>query len=148
MYKNVKELAEKENIRLDNEPMTKEQSETFIHLTMMGQEGRLKVCEDIIKDEVPSIFLLAYKRYQAFKMEDKLDLDVLLLVEVFAGGVPGRAVFMLIDILNRFEDDNKKVSWDTVVMQMYPMGFYAPSIIQTIVDGYVKTNKLRNSEIY
>ena len=148
MYNNTKEICAKEDINPNWKSMSMEQSKSFIMISMMKPEERLDICEQIINEASPSIFNLAHKRWVHFKMQEKIDLDVLLLVDLFAEGVPGRAVFMLIDLLNKFEDTQKKVTIDTVSMDMYPMGFYSDEAVQTIVDGFVKTGKLRNSELY
>ena len=147
-YNNTKELAKAEGIKLDHKPMSTEQSEVFIQLTMMGKEARIEAIDKMRTTQ--SICNLAIKRIESLNLP--IDLDVCFLIDIFAEGVPGRAVFMIIDLMNYYEDNlkevNMKADWDVAVTEIYPWGFYSNETIVNIVDNYVKTNKLRNSEIY
>ena len=146
MYTTVEELAQKENIHLEYELMTREQSEYFISLMLALSTGQ-KLDLEPLRDS-NSIYGLAYKRYKAFNMEDKFEEECLLFVDLFAKGVPGRAVLILIDLLNLHEKLERKVTTNDISRTLYPNGFYTPDTVIKIVDGYVKTGKLNNFEIY
>lgn len=147
MFKNIKEIADKEGIELGYSPFQEKESHHFITLMMMEPEDRKAVCLQIAETENPSIFLIAYKRWLHYGMQEKIALETLLLVDLFARGVPGRAVMILIDMLNIHEDTGQIVTFSEVI-NLYPMGFYDDNTFKVILDGYVKTGLLRNFDIY
>ena len=151
IFTDVRELAVKEGFSLDVGQMTIEQSRMFINLTMMANDEDFKDKLEAIMDDMaktPSIFAIAHKRWEHFKLQDKIDRKALLMVEVFAEGNPGKAVFMMIDMLCLFDKQGRKVTMDDISMEPYPMGFYTSDTVQKVVEGYVKTGLLANSELY
>lgn len=143
-YNSVKDIG----INFQTAQMDLDQTETFINLMTLIKIQNKNI--DIIMNnlaESPSVFAIVDKRYKALNLQDRIDRNVLLFVELFAEGSPGIGVFMLIELLNLAETLQKKVDCNDF-SRLYPNGFFTKESVIQIVDGYVKTGLLRNSEIY
>ena len=99
--------------------------------------------------ETAGIISVVHKRHQHYKEEFKLpDLDdkVLILIDLFANGNPGKAIIMLIDLCGTYKD-KKEITMDDFVNK-YPFGFYDMDTMINIGDNYIKTGKVLFSEMY
>ena len=131
--------------------MDRETSEVFMQLGFGRNEDFKKLLSQQIAmaKETAGIIAIVHKRYQHYKEEFKLpDLDdkVLILIDLFANGNPGKAIIMLIDLCGTYKD-KKEITMDDFVNK-YPFGFYDMDTMINIGDNYIKTGKVLFSEMY
>jgi len=137
MFKNYKES----NVELKTRTMTQYETKGFMLFTMIDFNK--------IKDEISENFIykVIEKRIKFFELSDKISEDVIPYIVLFSGGNPGKAVVILIDILNLSEDSGRKITKADVGIKLYPDGCYTDDTFYNLVD-LCKDKKVRYSEIY
>ena len=123
-------------------PMTIEEMEQFIRVNMFPSE-KLPEGMDIHKLFPVQIIL---KRIEAMELPVSFTEKALLLAVIMTGGNPGAMMTVLIDGLTMFED--QEIDSDMIAMKMYPWGFYTQESIIQYIETYVKTRKVKWSNIY
>ena len=131
--------------------MDRETSKFFIQLSLAeGEDFKKSLSQQMVAaKENGGIISIIHKRHQLYKEEFKLpDLDdkVLILIDLFAKGNPGKAIIMLIDLCGTYKD-KEEITMDDFVNK-YPCGFYDMDTMINIGDNYIKTGKVLFSEMY
>lgn len=129
-------------------PFTADGTRMFVTLSLMDDKAVDEMFEALTGDSFTPTNII-YKRYLSSKERlnlPEIDKKVFIASECFELGSPGKAVLYLIDILGRNEKD--RITFDDISMIMYPMGFFDDDSARLIINDYVKTKKLKYSEIY
>ena len=95
--------------------------------------------------ELSPLSTIIRKRIEAFNLPISFRDTGLLALEAIANGNPGRAIVCLIDCLHKFEGEEVTAS---KMCDLYPYGHYNEETFEDYVDNYLKTRKIKYSEIY
>lgn len=89
------------------------------------------------------------QRIKVLKLDIEFTDCALLAVQCFCS-VPGEAIFLLIDCLNKCEISlNKKITASRLCgVGFYPFGFYEIKPMHNFIDDFVKTRQVKYSKIY
>lgn len=135
---------EVKNLRLDVSTTSRLDEEQFKLLIMLSQLNNTH--EALIEEAFDFPYKLIKKRLEVIKKPIEMTPRAIGALAVLTNGVPGRLVMSIIDALNNPTKDNK---WDLQdICNLYPNGFYSDKTFENIVDNYLKTKELPNSDIY
>lgn len=133
---------------LNYKPMSPEDTQIFMSISFMNDESADNILKEMTSGDNFNAVNIIYKRYQAFKEVMNLPemTSKAFLSSMYLGiDSPGKAVLFLVDILGRSEGN---ITENDISMNMYPYGFYDDSSCRLIIDDYIKTKKLKYSEMY
>ena len=119
-------------------PMTHEQTLMFI-----GALGGIN--EEEYKKNIPFSIQILDKRIEALKLPITFTIQAKVLAMILTDGNPGKMMTVLIDALTRFE--NKEIDSHDIT-RLYAIGFDSDESFQDYVETYIKTKKIKWSEIY
>ena len=131
-----------ENYKVSHKQMTTDETKMFLNLIIGDAENFHKI---LSKDPIYNIIL---KRIEVYNLEEYIHKDCVLFIYLFAGGNPGKAVLMLIDILNLSKSLNRQIQSNDIGVELYPTGFYDDISVECIIDNLLKPRKVYFSEIY
>ena len=149
MINKLDQIAQENNLKLDYQPMSKDQSFTFISLTLAKLDNVNTL--DYIFDEMNkggTVLSILNKRLEAHNLTSKVDKHALILLDIFANGNPGAGMFGLIHLLNHADDKGDQITFEDISMRVYPFGFPTRQSIIDVVDNLIKTGMVPYSEIY
>lgn len=155
-FKNCCELYKLEGLQVTtnniNElkyvPFSMDGTRMFVTLSLMDDKAVDEMFEALTGDVFTPTNII-YKRYLSNKERwnlPEIDKKVFIASECFELGSPGKAVLYLIDILGR--NNKERITFEDISMIMYPMGFFDDASARLIINEYVKTKKLKYSEMY
>lgn len=133
---------------LKYEPFSMDDAKMFTTLSFINDKDVDEMFEALTGDSFTPTNII-YKRYLSNKERynlPEIDKKVFLASECFGITSPGKAVLYLIDILGR--NEKERITFNDISMIMYPMGFFDDTSVRLIIDEYVKTKKLKYSEMY
>jgi hypothetical protein len=94
--------------------------------------------------DYPVLLKILDKRIEVLKLPISFNLYAKIGMLALLDG-PGALVTLLIDALNKFEGKEVTVQ---MLCDLYPFGFYDDKSFEDYVDNYLKTRKVKWSEIY
>lgn len=143
------QIIQENNLKLDYQPMSKDQTFTFLNLTF-AKIYNVKALDSIF-DEMNNgrtVLSILNKRLEAYHLTDKIDKHALILLDIFANGNPGVGMFGLIHLLNHADDKGGQITMGDFSLRVYPYGFPTRESIMDVVDNLIKTRMVPYSEIY
>lgn len=127
-------------IDLQVQTMDREQSEIFILATLADQQSQ-NLVEGM---ELPFLSEVVKKRIEVYNLPISFTVPALVAINALVE-LPGQAVTLLIDALNKYESgiiDMEKLA------ELYPYGFYTKESFMKYVDEYLKPRKVPWAELY
>ena len=139
-------------MRKEYTPFEEYQTRLFIMFTMEDKkkpEERKFINDFINSDDYNGQFItkVLKKRIEAFKLEDKINDEVLAMWICFGISSPGAAIIYLIDLLEFYETHHRKADISDI-SNIYPFGFYDENTLLFIIDNIMKPNRSIFSKIY
>lgn len=145
----IQQVLKENGLRINN-VMSESQAKTFILLLTKSDHLNVEAsgCKQL-NDIRGTLIELLCKRIDILPEEwkRKFTVGAILFIDLMARGNPGRGVFYLIDMLNRGEDKDL-FTLEYLSTELYPFGTWKDEDIIFVVDNYVKSGKLKYSEIY
>lgn len=144
------QIAQENNLKLDYQPMSKDQALAFISITFANKSNNINALDSIFDkmNKGRTVLSILNKRLEAHNLTSKVDKHALILLDIFASGNPGAGMFGLIHLLNHAEDKGDQITFDDISMRVYPFGFPTRQSIIDVVDNLIKTRMVPYSEIY
>lgn len=126
------------------QPLTETGSKILLS-AIIGEEGKAPMSEEQRK-YLNNMFLVQVlkKRLEVFKLPIEFSDDTILAMLAFVDR-PGTMMVLLIDCLNAYE--GKKVTV-AMLVDLYPTGFYDEATFGRYIDDFLKTRKVKWSEVY
>ena len=112
------QFIQENNLKLDYQPMSKDQAFAFINLTFAKMNNVNAL--DSILDEMNNgrtVLSILNKRLEAYNLTDKIDKHALILLDIFANRNPGAGMFGLIHLLNHADDKGGQITFDDISMR-------------------------------
>lgn len=130
-----------EGLNPKSTPMDQKRSELFVMAVMaeMQQQALKKeVLENLFEVQILN------KRIEVYKLPIQFNDYAKMSLTAFCN-TPGALIALLIDCLNKYEGQTVTCS---MLADLYPMGFYDEPSLTKYIDEYLKTRKVKWSEIY
>ena len=121
--------------------LSNENAELLIHCLLIEQETP---DFEVKEEDLHLLGKIIKKRIDVLKLPIKFNNIALLSVTIFCA-VPGHAVVLLIDCLNKYENETVTVG---KLCELYPMGFYTDKEVQRYVEEEIKTKLKKFSYVY
>lgn len=120
--------------------------EVKLLITVFNNTNDQEMFNDILETTVGKF---VNGKINSFNLTNKVNLNTALgLSAGFNLLIPGQIVLMLIDLVNFYDKYQKEATMLDAFQKIYPMGFYNEDSFIKIVDEYLKSKRLKNSEIY
>jgi hypothetical protein len=138
MFTNYKESP----VQIETKFLSIDEMKTYIYLIMNDINGELK--EDL---ESSFIYQIIEKRIDVYGLSDKISQEVIPFISLFSDGNPGKAIVILIDILNLSETLQRQIVKSDIGLEIYQDGCYTEETFEQLID-LCKNREVRFSNIY